>query len=94
MKNTDYLAEKLREDLGVTKKAALKLINVLVINIMSELEQGNKIKLNGLGTFEVKMRAARRIVNPNKLDEMLQLPKHKAVKFTSSETLKKYIKNT
>jgi len=93
MKNTEYLAEKLREDLGVTKKRALKIINVLVINIMSELEQGNKIKLNGLGTFEVKMRAARRIVNPNKLDEMIQLSKHKAVKFTSSETLKKYIKN-
>ena len=71
-----------------TEEVLVSLIKVMY----SHLKKEDKIKLNKLGTFEVKERVGRKCISPkDNITEIFVKPV-RVVKFNSSYTLKNYIR--
>jgi len=56
--------EQLAQDQNVPKKQAQELLTGMVERVTSHLRQGDRIRINGLGTLEVRKREARTGRNP------------------------------
>lgn len=81
------LITKVAEATGESKNKTDKLLKI-VMDIMSEaLVSGDEVRLHGFGKFSVVDRAARVARSPRDGSEV-QVPAKKAIKFTSSKTLK------
>ena len=57
--NKAALIAKIAEKTGLNKKQAEAAANAFTDTILEALKEGEKVKLIGFGTFEVKERAAR-----------------------------------
>lgn len=86
MKNKDFMAEVSRR-MGYSLKDTSALLSVLVSEIGDCLEEEQTIALQGFGTFEVKKKLERVVVNPTTQQRMLVPPKL-AVTFKPSPLLK------
>ena len=80
------------EELNVSKRAANLILNAIVDNMIKALEKGEKVTLDGFGTFNVVERAARTIIHP-KTKRTIRIHVHKAVIFNASKSLKTRIKS-
>lgn len=91
MNNKEFVAE-LAQHMGYgNSKTQQLLLNVL--NIMGDsFLEGNTIQVNNFGTFEVKKKLERVIVNPTTGQRMLVPPKL-ALSFKPSPVWKDKIKN-
>ena len=58
--------------------------------IKDALSRGEKISINGFGTFEVKGRKARAGINPA-TGQAIQIPAKKAVRFRPAQALKEAV---
>jgi DNA-binding protein HU-beta len=56
--------DQLAQDQNVPKKQAQELLSGMVERVTSHLKQGDRIRINGLGTFEVRKRESRTGRNP------------------------------
>ena len=74
MNNKDFIAELSRR-LGYTLKDTSSLVATLVSEMTEELEDENVISIQNVGTFEVKKKQARVVVNPSTQQRMLVPPK-------------------
>ena len=72
---------------GNTKKAAEEFVNAFVSTVTESLEKGDKVQLVGFGSFETKVRAARKGKNPQTGAEM-KIPACKAPAFKAGKALK------
>ncbi|WJM64566.1 HU family DNA-binding protein [Bacillus velezensis] len=63
MNKTEFVGE-VAEKLGVTKKEAAPKVEAVFNVIVEALTKGESIKIPGVGTFEVRERAARKGRNP------------------------------
>lgn len=88
--NKPDLINKLAEKLG-TKIEAEKALNSLTEIITDALLAGDKVTLQGIGTFEVTERAERPARNPH-TGEIMKVPPHKAAKFKVSKVLKEALR--
>lgn len=86
MNNKEFVSA-LAARLGIVPKEAQKRIDGLVETLATQLEQGNEVAVSGFGTFEVKKRNERVIVNPASGKRMLVPPKL-TVNFKESSSLK------
>lgn len=85
----DALAE---QELG--SKTQLKAtVKAVVDSITESLVKGDQVRINGLGTFKVKDRAARTGRNPQ-TGEALEIAASKAVGFTVAKGLKDAVKGS
>jgi len=82
--------EQLAQDQSVPKKQAQDLLTGMVEGITSHLKQGDRIRINGLGTLEVRKREARTGRNPA-TGEALQIAPSKKVAFRPAKELKEAI---
>lgn len=73
---------------GITKKAAMEVIESLLDNITKSLKKGTSVTLTGFGTFRISKRAARRGVNPRNPTESIKIPAMKLPAFKAGKTLK------
>lgn len=81
------LAETLHRQVGVSKKEASALVED-VLDLLSEtLESGEKVKLSGFGTFEVREKHARPGRNP-RTNEQLTISGRRVVSFRPSQVLR------
>jgi len=63
MNKTD-LINGMAENAGITKAAARKALDGLLIDIEGSLQKGNRVSLVGFGSWSVRRRAARDGRNP------------------------------
>ena len=72
---------------GATKKSAEEAVNAFVDVVTEALRKGDKVQLDGFGSFEVIKRAARKGRNPQTKEE-IKIPASKAPKFKAGKALK------
>jgi DNA-binding protein HU-beta len=84
------LVGKLAEETKVTKKVAAAVLDSLVKNLQEVLKKGEKIRIDGLGTFVVAERKARTGVNP-RTKAKIKIAATKAPKFRAAKALKEAV---
>ena len=77
--------EQVAEGQNVSKKQAQNLLAGMVETMTEHLKRGDRIRINGLGTLEVRQREARTGRNPA-TGEMMQIAASKKVAFRSART--------
>lgn len=90
MNKTEFVGE-VAENLGVTKKEAAPKVEAVFNVIVETLTKGESIKIPGVGTFEVRERAARKGRNPQSGEE-IDIPATKAPAFKAAKALKDAVK--
>lgn len=86
MNNKEFIAE-LSARTGMSVKDVTVQMGKLVSVITSELEEENMVSIGGFGTFEVRKKLERVVVNPSTKQRMLVPPKM-VVGFKPFSTLK------
>lgn len=86
MNNKEFLTELSRR-LNYNSKETKALTDALVQEICTQLEEENIIAISGFGTFEVKKKLERVVVNPATKQRMLVPPKM-SVSFKVAPVLK------
>jgi DNA-binding protein HU-beta len=82
-----HLAATLAEEHQLTKKAGEALLGDLVSRITKHLKKGERIRISGLGIWQVRKRAARMGRNPA-TGEAIQIKASKKVAFRAAKDLK------
>ncbi len=86
MNNKEFIAELSRR-MGMTVKETGATMQSLVAEMTDQLEDENVISIQGFGTFDVKKKLERVVVNPSTRQRMLVPPKL-VLNFKSSTLLK------
>jgi DNA-binding protein HU-beta len=81
------LATALAESHGIAKAQANAMITDMVLDIAKHLKKGKHIRLNGLGTLQVRNRPARMGRNPA-TGETIKIKASKKVAFRAAKDLK------
>ncbi len=89
MTKSELLAS-LANDTGLKKKDVDNVMQALRNTIYKTLKKEHKIKLDGLGVFQLKDRKARVARNP-RTGEMVNVPAKKVVKFRVLKDLKEAV---
>ena len=92
MINKKELAKRVSEKTMLTQAETLDVLNTLLEEIVSSLEEAEEVSLVGFGKFYLYEHTARPVRNPKTQEEMLLSP-YRSVKFKVSEKLKKHFKN-
>lgn len=74
MNNKEFTTE-LSLRLGYTMKDASELVSSLLSAMVDELQEGKVINIQGFGSFEVRKKAERILINPITKQRMLVPPK-------------------
>ncbi|RMG56937.1 MAG: integration host factor subunit alpha [Deltaproteobacteria bacterium] len=84
------LVEVIYEKVGLSKKEAKEIVE-MIFSIMKEtLKEGEKIKISGFGNFVVREKKPRRGRNPQ-TGEDLEISARRVLTFKASQLLKEYI---
>jgi integration host factor subunit alpha len=81
------LVDAIFEKVGLSKKEAQDIIEILFDTIKQTFKEGESIKISGFGTFNVRKKLARRGRNP-KTGEDLEISPRRVVTFSVSNQLK------
>ena len=84
------VAAELAEKTGMTKKDATGALDEVIGLIVKHLKKGNKVRVTGLGIFQVKKRPARMGRNPA-TGEAIKIKASKKVAFRVAKDLKEAI---
>lgn len=87
MNKTELIAS-VAEKTGLTKKMTQECVEAVLNTIEETLASGEKVQLVGFGTFEVRDRKARQGRNPQKPDQVIEIPASKAPVFKAGKGLK------
>lgn len=85
--NKKELVKAVSEKSELRKCQGESVINALMDVIGEELKHGKRLKLSGIGTFEIRERREREFVNP-KTKKLSLIQEKKAPSFYASSTLK------
>ena len=78
---------------GYTQTYTQQMVRTIVAEMGSHLEEGDSIQINNFGTFEVKKRLERIVVNPGTQQRMLVPPKL-IINFKPVAAIKENLKKT
>lgn len=81
------LISAVAEKAGLTKKDADAAVNAIVASITDSLSSGEKVSIVGFGTFEVRDRKEKKVINPQ-TKKMMTAPASKAPAFKPGQALK------
>ena len=90
--NKAELITKISERTNVPALETEQVINFAIDIISEKMEEGEKVYIVGLGTFEVHKRSAHSAVNP-RTGERITIEAYKAPVFKAAEPLKKRVRN-
>ena len=85
-----HLAAALAEEHDLSKKAAEAILTDTVGKIAKHLKKGERVRIVGLGIFQVRKRAARTGRNPA-TGEPIQIKASKKVAFRAAKELKEAV---
>ena len=74
MNNKEYIAE-LAQQTGYSQEDTQKLVRKAIDAMIAEFEDGEAVSIPNFGTFEVKKRMERVVVNPTTKKRQLMPPK-------------------
>jgi len=86
MKKTELIGV-IAEKAGLTKKDADIALNAVLASITDALVSGEKVSVVGFGTFEVRDRKEKQVINPQTKQKMTA-PASKAPAFKPGQALK------
>ncbi len=86
------LVEIIFEKVGLSKKEAQDIIEIIFDTVKQAFVEGESIKIPGFGTFNVRKKAARRGRNPQTGEELVITPR-RVLTFKASNQLKDSIEN-
>ncbi|MEO0144573.1 MAG: HU family DNA-binding protein [candidate division WOR-3 bacterium] len=89
--NKAQLINEVAKRADLTKKEAKAAVDAVFSAIKDALAKGQKVRLIGFGTFEVRKRSARKGKNP-KTGQTINIPARKVPAFKASAELKKLVK--
>ena len=89
--NKTELVAAIAANAELSKKDAEKALNAFVGAVEDALKKGDKIQLVGIGTFEVRERAARECINPQTKAKVM-VPASKVPAFKAGAALKNLVK--
>lgn len=75
------------QEFNLTKKLAKEVIEVVFEGITDAISNGERLRIDGVGTFNIIDKPARMARNP-KTGEPVRVPAKKVVKFSPAKTLK------
>jgi integration host factor subunit alpha len=81
------LVEKIFEKIGLSKKEAQEIIEILFDTMKLTFMEGESVKISGFGTFNVRKKMARRGRNPKTGDD-LEITPRRVITFRASNQLK------
>ena len=85
--STSQVIDEVAARTGLGKAQAKQAVTAVVAALSDQLARGERIQTSGLGTFEVRDRAAREATNP-RTREKVQVPPGKAVGFRAASALR------
>ena len=85
--NKKEIISGMAKDSGITAAQAAKAFSSMLGGIRGSLQKGEKVTFSGFGSFEIKVRRARKGRNP-KTGAEVAIPARKRVKFNPSRSLK------
>ncbi len=85
--NKTQLIDAVATKTGIKKKEAEKIISAALDVIAETLAAGEKVQISGLGSFDVKTRAARSGRNP-KTQEAIEIAECRYPTFSAGKSLK------
>ena len=85
--STGQLIDDVAQRSGLTEAEAKKAVHAVVDALSERLGSGDRIQISGLGSFEVRDRAARQATNP-RTKEKVEVPASKAVGFRVASALR------
>ena len=91
MTNKDFILE-LAEQTGYSPEDTQKMVNVIVEAMGDNFQEDNQVLIPTFGTFEVKKKMERVMVNPSTGQRMLVPPKL-VLNFKPNGSWKEHIKN-
>ena len=86
MSNKEFIAALSRE-LKYTTKEITVYVNALVQEMGAQLEDGNQLSISGFGSFDVRKKLERVLINPSTKQRMLVPPKM-SISFKPAPSLK------
>ncbi|OIO20111.1 MAG: DNA-binding protein [Candidatus Magasanikbacteria bacterium CG_4_10_14_0_8_um_filter_32_14] len=90
--NKALLAQKIAEQVGISKKEAENILASFVEIVIKTLQSGDEVTISGFGAFSAKVRAGRIGVNPQKPSQKIQIPSVTVPKFKAGKGLKDALK--
>ena len=90
--NKALLAQKIAEQVGISKKEAENMLASFVEIVIKTLQSGDEVTISGFGAFSAKVRAGRIGVNPQKPSQKIQIPSVTVPKFKAGKGLKDALK--
>ena len=91
MNNKQYIAELARQT-GFSQDDTQRLVRKVIDAMIDQFEQGEQVMIPDFGTFEVKKRLERVVVNPISKKRQLVPPKL-VLGFRPSDSMKEKLKN-
>ena len=91
MNNKEYINELARRS-GYTQEVTRKLVHDVVAEMTDRLGESETVSITGFGSFEVKKRLERILVNPSTKQRMLVPPKL-VLSFRPVASVKEKLKN-
>lgn len=91
MNNKEFIAG-LAEKLSKDTKETTQMVNALIAEMSAQLEEENVLSIANFGTFEVKKKLERVVVNPATRQRMLVPPKL-VINFKASPTFREKVNN-
>ena len=85
--NKSELAAAVAAKAGLSNADAVKAVSAVIDTITAEVAAGNKVTVQGFGSFSLKERAARTAKNP-KTGEVIQVAAKKVGKFSAGSAFK------
>ncbi len=85
--NKKEIISRMAKDSGITAHQAARAFSSMLGGIRDSLQKGEKVTFSGFGSFEIKVRRARKGRNP-KTGAEVAIPARKRVKFNPSRSLK------
>ena len=92
MNNKEFIAQ-LAAKTDYTQTDTQQMVRTIVAEMGSHLEEGDSLQINNFGTFEVKKRLERIVVNPGTQQRMLVPPKL-IINFKPVAAIKENLKKT
>ena len=85
------IVEDLNNEIGLNKREAKELVEMLFNDIKHLLSEGHEVTLSGFGNFQVRNKSARPGRNP-RTGEDVEISARRVVTFKSGQKLKESVK--
>ena len=85
------IVEDLNNEIGLNKREAKELVDMLFSDIKSLLSEGHEVKLSGFGNFQLRDKSSRPGRNP-RTGENVEISARRVVTFKPGQKLKDSVK--